>query len=155
MPDLVEPLHSSDFANLDDINIDLYFEDTQIYELAKLQQNQRKSVRYVRKDVTVFISQADVFGFYTLFSFSRAIKVKLFDISSRGILIGGPSRLKLRKNQKILLTVIFNSNKTFEIPARVAREIMEERKFYGIKFDKVNDALGDYLLESQTDLIFK
>lgn len=117
--------------------------------------NQRKSVRYVRKDITTFISQPDIFGSYSLFSISRATKVKLFDISSRGALIAGPSRLVLRKNQRIKLTLIFNTNKMFEFPAKVVREVTEERKLYGIKFDRVNDSLGDYLLESQSDLVFR
>lgn len=149
--------YEKDFANIENINFDLYFADTDIFEIAKSDaqyQNQRKSVRYVRKDVTVFISQADIFGSYSLFSHSRPIKVKLFDVSSRGILVAGPSWLRLRKNKKILLTLIFNSNRMFEISAKVAREIMEDRRLYGIKFDKVNDGLGDYLVESQSDLIF-
>jgi hypothetical protein len=81
--------------------------------------------------------------------------VKLLDISSRGALIGGPSKMVLKTNQKIMLTLIFFSNKKFEIPARVTRQLVEGRTFYGIRFDKVGDELGDYLLESQTDLIFK
>lgn len=118
-------------------------------------QNHRKSVRYIRKDITAFISQADIFGTYSLFSYSRAIRVKLLDISSRGTMIGGPSKLVLKVNQKIMLILIFNSNKNFEIPARVMREIVQGRTFYGIKFDKVENELGDYLLETQSDLVFK
>jgi PilZ domain len=117
--------------------------------------NRRKSVRYVRKDVTAFISQADIFGGYSLFSSSRAIRVKLLDISSRGTMIGGPSKLVLKINQKIMLTLIFTSNKKFEIPSRVKREFVKERTFYGVKFDEVHDDLGEYLLESQADLVFK
>jgi c-di-GMP-binding flagellar brake protein YcgR len=117
--------------------------------------NRRKSVRYVRKDVTAFISQADMFGGYSLFSSSRAIRVKLLDISSRGTMIGGPSKLVLKINQKIMLTLIFTSNKKFEIPSRIKREFVEERTFYGVKFDEVHDDLGEYLLESQADLVFK
>lgn len=117
--------------------------------------NQRKSTRYVRKDIAVFVSQPDIFGSYSLFSISRPTKVKLFDISSRGVLIAGPSNLVLRKKQKIMLTLIFNTNKTFEFLGTVVREVTEQRKLYGVKFDKVNDALGDYLLESQADLVFR
>lgn len=117
--------------------------------------NLRKSVRYVRKDITAFISQPDIFGTYRLFSVSCAVKVRLFDISSRGSLIAGPSGLDLRKNQKVMLTLIFDSNMMFEFTAKVVREVTEDRKLYGIKFDKVNNDLGEYLLESQSDLIFK
>lgn len=117
--------------------------------------NQRKSVRYIRKDITAFINQADIFGTYSLFSYSRSIKVKLLDISSRGSMIGGPSRLALHINQKIRLTLIFNSNKKFEIPAQVKREIVNGRTFYDTQFNKVENDLGEYLLETQYDLLLK
>lgn len=144
--------------NTENITFDLNPVGTDIFDDSSLitkYNNHRKSVRYIRDDITVFISQADIFGFYSLFSYSRAIRVKLLDISSRGAMIGGPSKLVLKINRKIMLTLIFNSNKKFEIPARVKRKIIEGRVFYGLKFDKVNDELGDYLLESQSDLLFK
>ena len=117
--------------------------------------NERRSVRYVRSDITVFVSKPDIFGSYTLFRVSRPTQAKLFDISSRGVLLAGDSKLALRKNQTVKLTLIFNTNRMFEFPARVVREVTEQRKLYGVKFDQVNDELGDYLLESQTELIFR
>lgn len=124
-------------------------------ELSVEHNNKRKSVRYIRKDLTVFISQPDILGTYSLSSISRATEVKLFDISSRGVLISGPSRLDLKINQTIMLTLIFDSNKMFEFPARIVRKLIEDRTYYGIKFNRVNDRLAEYLLESQSDLVFK
>lgn len=117
--------------------------------------NKRTSVRYVRKDITVFMSQPDIFGSYSLFGYSRAVRVRLLDISSRGVLIAVPLKIKLKINQKIKLTLIFNSNKKFEISATVMRQLFEGRCFFGIKFNEVNDELADHLLESQTELVFK
>lgn len=117
--------------------------------------NNRKSIRYVRKDIAVFVSKPDVFGCYSFFKSSRVTRVKLFDISSRGVLIAGSLLLKLKKNQKVKLTLIFQTNKSFEFSARVVREVTEQRKLYGIKFDKTNIELGEYLFESQEDMKFK
>lgn len=153
MPDLDNPTEDTDNAahNLSFLESDVF---DAVHIMVKYK-NQRKSVRYVRKDITAFISQADIFGTYSLFSYSRAIKVKLIDISSRGALIGGPSSMALKINQKIMLTLIFSSNRKFEFPSTVKREITQERTFYGLKFDAVSDTLGEYLLESQSDLVFK
>jgi hypothetical protein len=147
----------NDFTDTEIVVYDLYQAERDVFDpqAEPKYKNQRKTVRYVRKDITAFVSQADVFGTYSLFSYSRAIKVKLLDISSKGALIGGPSTLTLKMNKKIMLTLIFNSNRKFDISARVVRELIQGRRFYGIKFDKANDELGDYLLESQTDLVFK
>lgn len=151
-------LNLDDPLDIRDIAFDWQLWDRDIFDDEHLiisHSNQRKSIRYVRKDVTVFISRPDIFGTYRLFSVSRATKVKLFDISSRGVLIAGPSRLLLKINQKIMLTLIFDSNKMFEFPAQVVRQLTEGRKLYGVKFDKVNDALGEYLLDSQGSFNFK
>lgn len=145
------------FTDIDDIPFELYLVDDDVFDDSKLitnYKNKRKSVRYVREDITAFISQADIFGTYTLFSYSRAVRVKLLDISSRGVLVGGPSYLVFKKEHKVMLTLVFNSNRIFEIPTKVMRQLNEGKKFYGLKFDAVNDELGDYLLESQSDLVF-
>lgn len=140
------------------VTFERYLRDSDVFDDSQLithYQNKRKSVRYVRKDITAFICQADIFGCYSLFSSSRAIRVKLLDISSRGVLLGGPSKLVLKINQKVMLILIFNSNRKFEISARVMHQLVRGRRFYGVKFDKPNDELGDYLLETQEDLVFK
>jgi hypothetical protein len=152
MPKLNDPM------NVESTTFEIFLSNDDIFYDAKVvdkYKNQRKSVRYVRRDITAFISQPDIFGCYSLFAYSRTIRVKLLDISSQGVLIGGPSKLVLKINQKVLLMLIFNTNKKFEIPATVTRQLVEGRTFYGIKFNKVNDDLGDYLLESPHDLIFK
>ncbi|MEY4768072.1 MAG: hypothetical protein RL637_711 [Pseudomonadota bacterium] len=111
--------------------------------------NKRKTVRYVRKGITAFISKADIFGGYQLFSFSRCIRVRVLDISSNGCLIACPEKLKIHR--KIRLTLVFNSNRHFEISAIIVRKLAEDRKFYGIRFDHAHDELADYLLESDNE----
>ena len=54
-----------------------------------------------------------------------------------------------------MLSLIFDANKKFEIQAKIIREAPEARKFYGLIFESMNHDLGDYLVESQTELIFK
>jgi hypothetical protein len=140
--------HHKEFLSIPDID-ESYLFDEKIFDIdGDFSENKRKTVRYVRKDISAFISQADIFGTYSLFSHSRSIRVRLLDISCKGSLIASPK--KLNSNRKFRLTLVFNSNKKFEISAKIVRELTRNRSFYGLKFDSINNELGDYLLESET-----
>jgi hypothetical protein len=115
--------------------------------------NQRKTIRYIRGDISASINRSDFFGGYNLFSYSNPIKVKLLDISSKGALIFSPKKINLNKNINLVLT--FNCNKKFEIPSKVVREETYAQKIYGLKFNNARHDLGDYLLETQTKLVFQ
>ncbi len=115
--------------------------------------NQRKTIRYIRGDISASINRSDIFGGYNSFSYSDSIEVKLLDISSKGVLISSPKKINL--NKKINLVLIFNCNKRFEIPSKVVREETYAEKIYGLKFDKARHDLGDHLLETQTELVFQ
>jgi hypothetical protein len=135
--------HSSDYA-------DLFSDSVRVFkDEEKMAANKRKTLRYIRKDITALVNQADIFGTYRLFSVSRFIRVRLLDISSKGSLIASPEKLK--PNRQVMLTLVFDSNKKFEIPARIVREIRRRRSFYGLEFEKVNDDLADYLVTSEID----
>jgi len=108
--------------------------------------NLRSAVRYIRKDITVSLQR------HGLFKLSKTIPVKLLDISSKGTAIECEHKLAL--NDKIILELIFKDNKGFAIEAKIVYQA-ENKKQYGIKFDTYNDDLGEYLLSSQNDLIFK
>lgn len=109
--------------------------------------NQRTATRCVREDITATISNLG------LFSFGKVVLVKLLDITSKGVLIATDTKLSL--NQKFTLTLQFNTGKIFVIKATVARISTSRPTEYGIKFDQYNDELGDYLLETQSTLVFK
>ena len=115
--------------------------------------NQRKTIRYIRGDISASINRSDIFGGYKLFSYSDPVKVELLDISSKGALISSPRKINL--NKKINLVLLFGCNKKFEIPSKVIREETYAQNIYGLKFNKVRHDLGDYLLETQTELIFQ
>ncbi|NOQ36625.1 MAG: hypothetical protein GQ569_12155 [Methylococcaceae bacterium] len=142
-------LSEDDFSELNSFE----FDDLGIDPSVPDYHNGRKTIRYVRNDITASINQADIFGGFSLFSHSRSIIVKLLDISSKGAFIACPE--KIRINKKIRLTLVFDANKKFEIEAKVIRESTEARKLYGLKFESINNELGDYILETQTELIFK
>ncbi len=148
-PDEIFDFSEEDFSELSHFEHD----DLGIDPSVNSFHNQRKTVRYIRTDITTFISKADIFGSYSLFSHSRAIEVRLLDISSKGALIASPDSVRI--NKKILLTLIFDANRKFDIPAKVIREAPEARKVYGLKFETIHHELGDYLLETQTELIFR
>ncbi|NOT11970.1 MAG: hypothetical protein HOP23_09085 [Methylococcaceae bacterium] len=113
--------------------------------------NQRIAVRYVREDIAATVCKISMFNFG--FRFSNDILVELMDISSKGVLVSSDKKLKL--NKKITLTLIFEDSKTFKIPAKIVRRSTTHENQYGIKFDRLSNDLGDYLLDTQRKLIFK
>jgi len=115
--------------------------------------NQRKTIRYIRSDISASINRSDIFGGYNSFNYSRSIKVELLDISSKGALISSPRKINL--NKKLNLVLIFDCNRKFEITSKVVREETYAHRIYGLKFNNVRHDLGDYLLETQTELVFQ
>lgn len=61
----------------------------------------------------------------------------------------------LDRNSALSLIFYFNNGEELKVFTRVVHQGRSiNRHHYGIQFDKVNDALGDHLLATQTDLIF-
>ena len=116
-----------------------------------LKKNNRIAVRYIREDIAASVCKIRLFNFG--FLINKEILVDLIDISSKGVLISTNKKLPLKK--KITLTLKFEDAKTFQIKACVIRKVSALANQYGIKFDCLNDELGDYLLETQRKLIFK
>jgi hypothetical protein len=116
-----------------------------------LLKNERIAVRYVREDIAASVCKIRLFNFG--FLINKEILVELIDISSKGVLISTNKKLSIKK--KITLTLKFEDAKTFQIKACVVRKVPVLEYQYGIKFDRLNDELGDYLLETQRKLIFK
>jgi len=110
------------------------------------QRNRRIAIRYVRSDITANIIKK---GFLK----STKIRVKLLDISSKGALISGPNRLTI--NNKVKLQLIFQDGKKFTIPATIVHKQNSSKKQYGLKFVTMDNDLGEHLLLTQSDLIFR
>lgn len=108
--------------------------------------NQRTAVRYIRTDITVTLR---LLG---LFKSSKYLPVKLLDISSKGLAIEIKKNISLKT--KVILDLTFETGINLKIPAKIIYKNHLKIQ-YGIKFDKYNNELGDYLLASQEDLIFK
>jgi c-di-GMP-binding flagellar brake protein YcgR len=113
--------------------------------------NRRKGVRYIRKDMGVSLRKISLFNFS--FRANQDISVKLVDISSRGVLIA--TEINLPINKKVFLTIRFADFKEFEIPGKVVRKSGNNAQVYGIKFDRLNEALADKLLATQRKLAFR
>ncbi|NOU15665.1 MAG: PilZ domain-containing protein [Methylococcaceae bacterium] len=111
--------------------------------------NQRLATRYIREDIAASVCKVSWFNFG--FRFNKNIIAELIDISSKGVLIATDQALPL--NKKITITLTFEDNKSFIIIAKVVRKAPNSQ--FGIKFDRSNDELGDYLLETQRKLVFK
>jgi hypothetical protein len=114
--------------------------------------NQRRTVRYIRKDIKVWIRRESWFDALGLDRFRKEIPAELLDISNRGCLLG--SAEKLAVPTKITVLLMFGTGMRFEIKAMVVRKA-EGRNQYGIKFAQYNDELGEYMLKTQTELTFK
>ncbi len=114
--------------------------------------NGRLGVRFIRDDIIVTVSKMNLLN-STFPSNREETFVKLVDISSKGISI--TTNVKLSINKKLYLTINFIGLKTFEIKGSVVRITKSKRPVYGIKFDKVNAHMAEYMLSSQKKLTFK
>ena len=108
--------------------------------------NLRIAVRYIRTDITTLLTKPG------WLSFSKDIPVKLLDISSKGAAIECEKKLGIKR--KIILKLVFKDSHSFILHAKIIHKI-KNKKQYGLKFDKFNHELGDYLLSTQNDLTFK
>jgi hypothetical protein len=115
--------------------------------LEYLAKNNRIAARFVREDIAAAI------GDLGLLNFGKVFAVGLLDINSRGALI--ESKKKLNIGQTLTLALKFRTGKLFMIKSKVARISPTSGDQYGIKFDRYNDELGEHLLETQSDLVFK
>jgi hypothetical protein len=109
--------------------------------------NNRITTRCLREDIKATLCKK------RLFHLGRETPVDLIDISSKGVLV--LSNQKFSIHDKVTLKLEFDSGKTFEIKAAVVRKSTPQGNNYGIKFDRYNDELGDYLFETQKKLVFK
>ncbi len=109
--------------------------------------NTRVATRFIRKDISVSINISG------LFKRGKTIAADLIDISSKGVLIATEQQFNI--NQEITLTLQFKSSKAFDISSTIVRKSGSPPNGYGIKFYNWNHELGDYLFETQEDLVFK
>jgi PilZ domain len=114
-------------------------------------ENSRIGVRYVREDIAVGVCTISLFSFG--FVFNKEFVVELLDISSKGLLIATDK--KLRVNQEINIFLKFENDHVFRRKGKVARRAEGPPYRFGIKFDRLSNSLGDYLLETQKKLIFR
>ena len=115
--------------------------------------NRRKSTRYLRSDIGITIRKVGVFKIS--FLQHSDIPVKLIDISSRGVGVLIATQLRLSINKKVSLIIRFSDFREFEVGGTIVRKSMGETHIYGIKFDTVNNDLANYLLKTQTKLVFR
>jgi hypothetical protein len=107
----------------------------------------RKSVRYVRNDIDALLYSA------RLFRSSTPFEIELLDISTRGAHIA--SKRKLNVNAAYILKLTFKDGETFEISGKVVHKNLSAEGSYGFQFNAYQDELGNHLLKTQTELIFK
>jgi PilZ domain len=109
--------------------------------------NSRIATRYIREDIAVSITSKNLLGI------SKRVEATLLDITSKGVLVAATEKMAINKN--IVLHLQFTTGKVFDIKAKIVRNAAADKNEYGIKYDLYNNELGDYLLETQSKLIFK
>lgn len=112
-----------------------------------IQDNGRRSVRYVRNDIQVALITKNLLGI------DKKIQAQLQDISSKGLRVSAEEKLSI--NKKITVALKFKDGRRFNMKAKVVRQSSSNKLDYGIKFEERQNDLGDHLLETQTDLLFK
>jgi|GEM_PF-1429075 len=115
--------------------------------------NQRRTVRYIRKDIATSVRRVHGFLRIGLTWRGREIPVELIDISSRGCLI--VSAEKLAVGAAVFVRLRFDTGEDFEIKGSVIRKTEDRDREYGIKFVEYNDELGDCMLQTQRELLIK
>lgn len=156
----VTDFYADNTQQRDSLLIDTDFDDSELSDLqhpenitdvldnqSQSKKNIRVATRYIREDIAATVNVP------SLLRFGKTISVKLMDIASRGVLISTNQRLGI--NKKLTLTLQFKSGKEFVIKGTIVRRSGLSGEEYGIKFDRCNDELADYLLETQGKLIFK
>lgn len=123
-------------------------QDSEFFELdlSDTQDNKRKAVRYVRPDITAILLRKGLFR-------NRETETELLDVSSKGALIACGDKFSIKS--KLTLILIFADGRKFTLDAQVIHCETLEKRQYGLKFNKTSDELGEYLLSSQNDLVFK
>lgn len=115
--------------------------------MANQPHNARKTIRYIRNDLKVNLAYIGVLGI------KKTIPSKLNDISTRGVSV--TTSKKISVNKKLTVMIRFSDGNVFKIKGTVIRKCPINPRRYGIKFEKQENGLGDYLLKTQTDLVFK
>jgi hypothetical protein len=110
--------------------------------------NKRIATRFIRKDITTFVSEQGLFGY------GNPHPVELKDITSKGVLIKSNKPFTLDK--KVMLSLQFRAGRSFQIKAVIVRHSHAPTLHeYGIKFETTNEDLGEYLVTTQTKLRIK
>lgn len=106
--------------------------------------NNRKTIRYAFHPIEAKLKKSSVI------SLNSSLTVLVLNISSKGAIIELKKPLKLRG--KTTLTLHFDSQNIFVIPARVVRK--EGKLVYGLQFLDFQHKLTDYLVNSGRSFFF-
>ncbi|MFW5442812.1 MAG: hypothetical protein ACKE51_00695 [Methylococcaceae bacterium] len=88
-----------------------------------------------------------------LFESNQELKIKFRNLTTSSVKVLSNVAINLNEHHSILFTLYNEEQQKTSCKINKHQKIINYS--YGIKFDKPNDALGDCILETQTDLIFK
>ncbi|NOU13240.1 MAG: PilZ domain-containing protein [Methylococcaceae bacterium] len=99
--------------------------------------NKRLGVRYHAPASTLTLRKSSLLGFGSDFTGT------LIDISAKGALVNCKEPLPVKSS--LSLKIVFHDGTLFNVTGKVIRE--KSRQHFGIKFDKYNHPLDDYLFK--------
>ena len=105
--------------------------------------NKRTAVRYIRSDITAS------FRFIGFFSSAKFHPIELLNISSKGAAFKSNKPISL--SNTIVLKLLSDKKPVFELTAKI---IYRKKQLYGIKFERINNKLGDFLISSDHEIRF-
>ncbi|GEM_PF-2339599 len=107
--------------------------------------NKRAAVRYLGGET---VATLKLLGIFTS---DKKHSIELLDISSKGAALKSTKSIKVGK--KVILYLTFKDTTTFRIPAKIVYKTKNSQQ-YGVKFEQINNKLGDFLVSSMQDLLF-
>jgi PilZ domain len=113
--------------------------------------NTRIAIRYVQDDFTAILCTISLLSYG--FLLNKEFTVDLLDISSKGLLIATDK--KLRVNQTVNICLKFDNGREFKRHGKIVHRADGIICRYGLKFDRLSNSLGDYLLAEQKKFAFK
>ena len=139
------------------LSVIIYFSDGCRFDISGKIVNHKKKYSYIYDlafesiDHVIDTEKATLNLVY-LFDSSSQINCKYGDFTSSGIQLLTDEILET--NNKVTLKLQFSDGKTYQTNAKIIHYKKLIKNHYGIKFEKSNHMLGDYLLQSQKNLSF-
>lgn len=142
----------------DEIELILSFDDDEEFNIKAEVVSQKELHTYISTHSFPSIDslenkEAELVSLHLYESENKRILAKFRNLSTNRVKILTYSPLNKRHRYNLVFTL--DNGETHKIDTKIENYQHKVKHSYGVKFEKSNDDLGESLLETQTDLIFK